>query len=126
VAVAVSEDGLVYVTDTWNQRVQVFVPDPSGYYYTPLTEWPVYGWYGESLENKPFIALGRDGNVFITDPEICRVIQYSPVGDPLHVWDGCSSGAFQIPSGIASDGAGGLWVSDAANGALVHFFPDAP
>ncbi len=126
VAVAVDEFGNVYITDTWNQRVQVFVPDQSGLFYTPLAEWPVNGWYGQSLENKPFIAVGQNGSVFITDPEMCRLIEFSPVGDPLHVWDGCVAGAFQIPSGILSDGAGGLWVSDAANGALTHFIPTVP
>jgi hypothetical protein len=30
-------------------------------------------------------------------------------------------GAFQSPSGIVSDGSGGLWVADAAGGKLVHF-----
>jgi DNA-binding beta-propeller fold protein YncE len=126
VAVAVDEAGLVYVTDTWNQRVQVFMPDQDGIYYTAVAEWPVFGWYGQSLENKPFIAIGLDGSVFVTDPEQCRVIQFSQAGDTLHVWDGCSTGAFQIPSGIVSDGMGGLWVSDAANGALSHFLPVFP
>jgi hypothetical protein len=36
------------------------------------------------------------------------------------------TGAFQFPSGIVSDGTGGLWVSDAANGALTHFIPAVP
>jgi len=126
VAVAVDEAGMVYVTDTWNQRVQVFMPDEDGIYYTAVAEWPVFGWYGQSLENKPFIAIGLDGSVFVTDPEQCRVIQFSQAGDTLRVWDGCSTGAFQIPSGIVSDGLGGLWVSDAANGAITHFFPTVP
>lgn len=126
VAVVVDGSGKVYVTDTWNQRVQVFVPDPSGEYYFPLIEWPVSGWYGQSLENKPFLTLGQDGDVFITDPEMCRIIQFSAVGDPLKVWDGCLSGAFKIPSGIVSDGLGGIWISDVANGTLVHFIPSIP
>ncbi|MEW6094195.1 MAG: glycosyltransferase family 39 protein [Chloroflexota bacterium] len=126
VALALDDFGNVYVTDTWNQRLQVFVPDQSGLYYTPLAEWPVNGWFGQSLENKPFVAVGLNGSVFVTDPEMCRVIEFSPVGDPLHVWDGCVTGAFQFPSGIVSDGTGGLWVSDAANGALTHFIPAVP
>ncbi len=126
VGVAVDDFGNVYVTDTWNQRVQVFTPDPSGMYFVAQAEWFVEGWYGNSLENKPFIAVGQNGNVFVTDPEMCRVIEFTLLGEALHAWDGCAGGAFQLPSGIAPDGMGGLWVSDAANGALVHFIPTVP
>ncbi len=120
VAIALDVFGNLYVTDTWNQRVQVLAPDASGLVFTPLAEWPVDGWYGQSLENKPFITVAATGNVFISDPELCRLIEFSPVGDPVHVWDGCATNAYQVPSGIAFDGTGGLWVADAANGKLVH------
>lgn len=125
-AIALDDFGNLYVTDTWNQRLQVFAPDASGLVYTPLAAWPVQGWYGQAPENKPFVAVGRGGSVFVTDPELCRLIEFSPAGDPVHVWDGCSAGAYQLPSGIASDGAGGLWVSDAANGTLVHLVLNEP
>jgi DNA-binding beta-propeller fold protein YncE len=120
VALAIDVFGNVYVTDTWNQRVQVFAPDTSGLYYTGIAEWLLDGWYGNSLDNKPFITVDLQGYVSVTDPELCRVLTFSPVGDPVRVWDGCSSGVFTIPSGIVSDGVGGLWISDAANGKLVH------
>ena len=126
VAVAISASGLVYVTDTWNQRVQVFSPDTSGLVYTAIAEWPVEGWYGDSLENKPFITVDASGNVSVTDPELCRVIEYSSTGQPVRVWDGCSAGGFALPSGIVSDGTGGLWVSDARSGTLVHFKAQIP
>ncbi len=120
VGVAVDKSGYVYVTDTWNQRVQIFIPDPTGEYYLPYKEWPVYGWYGQSLENKPFIALGEQGEIFVTDPEMCRIIQFTAMGDLLQVMDGCITGAFKIPSGIVADAYGGIWISDAANGTLLH------
>jgi streptogramin lyase len=126
VAVAISPDGLVYVTDTWNQRVQVFSPDGSGLVYTAIAEWPVEGWYGDSLENKPFITVDAIGDVSVTDPEMCRVISFSSTGQPVRVWDGCSAGGFALPSGIVSDGSGGLWVSDARSGTLVHFKAQIP
>ena len=126
VAVAISASGQVYVTDTWNQRVQVFSPDSSGLVYTAIAEWPVEGWYGDSLENKPFITVDGSGNVSVTDPEMCRVITFSSTGQPVRVWDGCSAGGFALPSGIVSDGTGGLWVSDARSGTLVHFKAQIP
>jgi predicted membrane-bound mannosyltransferase/sugar lactone lactonase YvrE len=126
VAIALDSAGNVYVTDTWNQRVQVFSSDSAGTVYTALSEWPVDGWYGQSVENKPFIALDSTGNVTITDPELCRLITFSPDGQPIRVLDGCSAGTLLLPSGIASDGSGGLWVTNAGNGTMVHFKPQNP
>jgi uncharacterized protein (TIGR03663 family) len=121
VAVALDAAGNVYVTDTWNQRIQVFSPDPSGTGYIPFAQWPIDGWSGQSVENKPFIAVDPSGNVSVTDPEMCRVITFSPTGQAIHVWEGCSAGTFTLPSGIASDGSGGMWVTDATNQTVIHF-----
>lgn len=126
VAIALDAAGNVYVTDTWNQRVQVFAPDLAGTVYTAISEWPVDGWYGQSVENKPFIAVDSTGNVTVTDPELCRLITFSPDGQPIHVLDGCSAGTLLLPSGVASDGSGGLWVTNAGNGTLAHFKVENP
>ena len=123
---ALDATGNVYVTDTWNQRVQVFAPDTAGLVYTAIAEWPVDGWYGQSVENKPFIAVNRTGNVTVTDPELCRLITFSPSGQPVRVQDGCSNSTLLLPSGIAYDGSGGLWVTNAGNGTLVHFKAETP
>jgi predicted membrane-bound mannosyltransferase/DNA-binding beta-propeller fold protein YncE len=126
VDVAVDLLGNVYVTDTWNQRVQVFTPDETRLKYSATAEWPVEGWYGNGLDNKPFITVDAAGTVSVTDPELCRVISFSFSGKPAHVWDGCSSGGFQMPTGIVSDSSGGLWVTDATSGKLVNFKTQNP
>lgn len=126
VDIAIDPSENVYVTDTWNQRVQVFSPDGTGLVYSASAEWPVDGWFGNGLDNKPFIAVDASGSVSVTDPGLCRVISFTPNGKPAHVWDGCAAGAFQMPSGIVSDGSGGLWVTDAASGTLVHFKTQGP
>ena len=126
VAIALDPAGNVYVTDTWNQRVQVFAPDATGTSFSAVTQWPVDGWYGQSVENKPFIAVDTAGNITVTDPELCRLITFTPGGQPVRVMDGCSAGTLLLPSGIASDGSGGLWVSNAGNGTLVHFKAENP
>jgi len=127
VDIAFDGSGKVYVTDTWNQRVEVFSPDASGLVYTATGEWPVEGWYGNSLENKPFVTVDGAGNVYVTDPELCRVIEFrGRDGQAERVYEGCSGGVFGQPSGIVSDGAGSIWVSDAKNGTLVHFKAQLP
>jgi sugar lactone lactonase YvrE len=126
VDIVLDAKGNVYVTDTWNQRVQIFSPDATGLIYSASAEWPVDGWYGNGVDNKPFITVDANGLINVTDPGMCRVIAFSPDGKPAHVWDGCAAGAFQSPSGIASDASGGLWITDAASGKLVYFKTQSP
>ena len=70
VGIAIDSSGVLYVTDTWNQRIQSFTTSvtANGPQFTPLKQWDVVGWNGQSLDNKPFIAVDDKGHVFITDP----------------------------------------------------------
>jgi uncharacterized protein (TIGR03663 family) len=121
-AVAIDKDGQVYVTDTWNQRVQVFKPDATGTFFSPVLEWNIEGWYGQSVENKPYIAVD-DQHVFVTDPEAYRVLEFTLKGEFVHVWGdyGTDLNGIGLASGIAIDPQGGVWVSDTANQRLLRF-----
>ena len=123
VGVAVSGDGTVYVTDTWNQRVQSFVPNEDGSQYFPLSQWDVNAWFGQSLENKPFIAVSEDKHVFITDPEGYRVIEFTENGEFVRAWGDFGSGPDQIglAAGVAVDPAGFIWVTDAVNNRILRY-----
>jgi DNA-binding beta-propeller fold protein YncE len=123
VGVAIDPQGRVVVADTWNQRVQVFAAEAGGLNFAPVTSWEVAAWYSQSLDNKPYLAVTQSGDVVVTDPEGCRVLEFSPLGQIAHVWGQCSSGTdgFGQPVGVAADLAGGVWISDATNQRLLHF-----
>ncbi len=125
VGIAIDQNGILYVTDTWNQRVQSFAPGGDGLTYVPLLEWEISGWYGQSLENKPFIAVDQNGHVFVTDPEVYRVLEFDMAGAFIQTWGEFGIGAenFGVASGIAVDAEGRVWVSDAGNNRLMRFAP---
>lgn len=125
VGIAIDSTGNLYVADTWNQRVQTFTTSQTanGLQFTPLKQWDVVGWNGQSLDNKPFIAVDNAGHVFITDPEAYRVIEYTTDGQLIQTWGdyGTTNTTFGTTSGIAIDQEGRVWVTDAGNNRIMKF-----
>lgn len=122
VGLALSPDGLLFVADTWNQRIQSFLVTPENA-FQPLKTWDIVGWYGQSLENKPYLAVDSQGYVYATDPEGYRVLQFTSQGDFVRYWGDLSTGpdGFNLVGGIAVDAEDGIWVSDAGNNRIMHF-----
>jgi predicted membrane-bound mannosyltransferase/sugar lactone lactonase YvrE len=125
VGVTVDAAGQVYVADTWNQRVQVFIPASDGS-YLPLESWDIAGWYGQSLDNKPFLDENDQGKLFVADPEANRVLEFNTQGDFIQYWGDFSTGpeGFNLVGSVQSDNAGGVWVSDTNNNRIMHFTLD--
>jgi predicted membrane-bound mannosyltransferase/sugar lactone lactonase YvrE len=123
VGIAIDKEGKVYVADTWNQRVQVLAPDSTGKIFTQVTSWNIEGWYGQSIENKPYIAMDNQGHVFVTDPEAFRVLEFKSNGDFMHTWGdyGADQNGIGQASGVAVDAAGNVWLSDSVNNHLLRF-----
>jgi DNA-binding beta-propeller fold protein YncE len=123
VGIALDSDGKIYIDDTWNQRVQVMSPDKSGN-YPPLTSWEIAGLYGNSVDNKPYIAVDQMGHVFVTDPLGYRVLEFTTQGQFIRFWGDSGTGPDgfgQFINGIAVDSKGGVWVCDAFNNRIMHF-----
>ena len=121
VGLANDASGRLYVADTWNQRLQVI--SAAG---EPLNSWDIFGWFSNSLENKPYLDVDTANNrVYIADPESFRVLEYTLDGEFIRYWGDYSIeiDGFGLVSGIAVDPDGGLWVSDAVNNRLLHFQP---
>jgi uncharacterized protein (TIGR03663 family) len=112
--------GDLYVADTWNQRVQVFDID-----FGFLREWPVEAWYGESVVNKPYLAVDGEGRVYITDPEGYRVAVFSGEGELLATFGryGFDEASFSLPTGIDVDDAGSIYVADTDGHRVIKFEP---
>ncbi len=123
VGITIDKNGYVYIADTWNRRIQVFKPDESGLNYSYVNSWDVAGWYGQSTNNKPYITVNLEGNIFVTDPEGSRILEFSSSGEFIKGWEGftLSEDLISQPSDLQFDSLGRLWVSDATNNNLMRF-----
>jgi predicted membrane-bound mannosyltransferase/DNA-binding beta-propeller fold protein YncE len=124
VGLAIDAQDEVYVADTWNQRIQVFQPDAEGLNFTPVRQWEVSGWLGQSLDNKPFIEISpATGNLLVADPEGSRVLIFDPQGNFISGFGNFGAGmdAIGMASGIAVEPDGKIWISDGANNRLMRF-----
>lgn len=121
VGLAVDKQGIVYVADTWNQRIQTF-RELDGQ-FLPDRSWDIAAWYGQSLENKPFLAVDENGNVFATDPEGYRVLQFDSQGQIVRYWGDFGSGldSFGMAGSVMVDSQGAVWVSDSGNSRIMRF-----
>jgi len=88
----------------------MMVPDASGEVYTSLLTWNIDGWFGQSIENKPFIAVDRLGHVMVTDPEGYRVLEFKTTGEFMKNWESVGGDPVGIigASGVAVDVQGNV------------------
>jgi len=125
VGVALDLNGNVYVADTWNQRIQVLAPNQDRVSYIPMMEWPIVGWRGQSLVNKPYIAVDLGGNVYVTDPEGYRLLMFNAQGAFVRGWDQYigDGGSLGLFIGVDVDAAGRVWLVDGSNNRVIRFEP---
>ena len=116
-------NGSVFLADTWNGRIQEFLPD-----MVPINTWQVDAWTGTSINNKPFTAVDSAGRVYVTDPEGYRVLIFSPNGDYIGRFGtfGSDVGSLGLPNGIAIDANDFVYIADAGNNRILKFAPLFP
>ena len=131
--IAVDAQGQVYVVDRFNSRIQKF--SAAGEF---LAQWGVKGLQPGQLVNPSGIALDAAGNVYVTDDNALdfiegnanalesRVVKFTATGTFVAQWgqQGEDPGDLNVPTGIAVDAAGRVFVADTNNHRLVIFAPD--
>jgi DNA-binding beta-propeller fold protein YncE len=100
--------------------VQVFDPDLAF-----LREWPVEAWYGESVLNKPYLAVDPQGRVYVTDPEGYLVIVFNREGELVATFGqyGFDQQSFTLPTGIDVGAEGHIYVTDTDGQRVMRFEP---
>ncbi|MGH2607088.1 MAG: NHL repeat-containing protein, partial [Anaerolineales bacterium] len=122
VGLALDPDGRLLVADTWNQRIQAFDGSVDAG-FPVLSEWSLEAWYGQSLENKPYLAISPEGTVCASDPEGYRILCFTLDGTFVTAFGsyGQAGDQFGLPSGLAFAPDGALWVVDSGNSRVMRF-----
>lgn len=122
VGIALAPSGHIYVADTWNQRIQAFEPVFGGT-FQPYLQWDIVGWYGNTLDNKPYLKVAPNGHVFVTDPEAYRILEFNGDGTFIQYWGEPFEGVggLNLPTGLSINSTGGIWVADSGNHRIVHY-----
>ncbi len=106
--VAINGEGVVYVADTGNQRIDAFSPE--GVFLFGFG--PKVGAY--MLIEPVAIAWDKDGFVYFVDKGLKRVFKCEPSGAYINSWgsEGDGPGEFKSPISIAFDGQNYLYTLD--------------
>jgi len=118
VAVAVNDQGMIYVADYANNRIVVL--DPVGRY---VAEWGGQGSADGQFNYPSGIAFDSHGNVYVVDRGNHRIQKFDANGSYLAQWGtrGNGDGQFLNPSGIAIAYNDILYVADRDNRRIQRF-----
>lgn len=115
-AVAIDAAGNVWVSDSSNGRIQTFSPD--GEFLSMLAGGP----REDQLQQPNQLAIDGEGRIFVASPDLRQVQVFANDGtylgaigtaNPTAWAEGeIPSGEFLVPTGVALDGDGNIYVAD--------------
>ncbi len=119
--IAIGQDHRVYVSDAYNNRVQVFTAN--GRF--------LFSFGGMGIWNGRFriasgIAVAADGSLFVADFYNNRIQHFDANGDFLNAWGtggGNHPGQFSGPTGVATGRHGNVYIADWGNHRIQSFRP---
>jgi DNA-binding beta-propeller fold protein YncE len=119
--IALDTNGLIYVADSWNNRIQVF--QPSG---TFVRQWGTSGAAPGQLGWPWALAFDTNGLLYVTENYNNRVQVFGPTGAWVRAFGSFGTGAGQMwgPSGVAFGPTGLVYVTDYCNNRVEIFRPD--
>jgi hypothetical protein len=110
----------MYTADTTTGRIYKF--GTGGKY---LARWQVTQPGSPAVRIAAGVAVGGNGNVFVTDPGRNVLDKFSSSGQRLAQWQpNATTGAFNTPQAVAVDANGNVYVGDRGNDRMVRFSPD--
>ena len=120
--IAVAPNGTVYVSDTWNHRVQYFTASGKA-----LGMWGVYG-QGETTDafwGPRGLAVDGQGRVYVADTGNKRIVVFDAQGAYITQFGsaGLDPGQFDEPVGVAVAADGTVYVTDTWNQRIQAFAP---
>ncbi len=94
--------------------------------YIFVREWGGPGTGRDGFDQPRGIAVGQQGNLYVTDQNNHRVVVFDELGEYSGEWGsyGSSAGMFIFPSGIAVASDGSVLVSDSGNHRVQRFTAD--
>lgn len=111
-SVAVDQQGNVYVSDDWLNRISIFTAEG-----TFVRHWGTSGSGPGELNGPSGLAFDQDDNLLVVDSRNHRVQKFSKDGKCLATWGkhGTGPGEFDTPWGITVDADGAVYVADWKN-----------
>jgi len=119
VGLSVGPDGTIYVADMYNRRVQLLNPDGSY-----RGEFPVEGWGGQDVTDKPYLRALADGRVAVSLPALGVVRIYTQAGRLVATITGGNE-PLSLPYGMVETPDGKLWIVEGGAARVRQFdIPD--
>jgi len=112
-------DGMLYVTDTMNSRVQILRTDSGEFVRTVGRR----GLYTGNLVRPKGVASDSEGNIYVVESLYDNLLIFNDQGQFLMPIGGTGQdvGQFYLPSGIAVDDNNRIFVADTFNGRVAIF-----
>jgi DNA-binding beta-propeller fold protein YncE len=116
--IAVNSTGYVYVSDSGNNRIEIF--SSAG---VLKTIWGTSGSGNGQFRSPSGVAVDSSGYVYVSDTGNNRIEKFSRSGTFITKWgtSGSGNGQFKSPSGVAVDSSGNVYVSDTGNNRIEKF-----